>query len=161
VSELEDNGLDRLGLDDALLADLQLAGRLDEMPSEMVAAAKAGFVWRTMDAELAELVADSAEDDMSLAGVRGAPTVRMLTFQSPTLTVEVEALATGSSRRLVGQLVPPQAGRLEVRHGGVTMTVAADALGRFSVDHIVPGPVSLYCSGVAGGAAVSTDWVVL
>jgi hypothetical protein len=159
VSGTGDSGFDELGLDDALHADLQLAGRLDEVPAESVAAAKASFAWRTMDAELAELAADSAEEGKLLAGVRGPGAVRMLTFESPTLTVEVEVLEDGSRRRLVGQLVPPQAGRVEVRHSRGTVTVAADDLGRFSVDDLAAGPLSLHCSGIAGGKEIATDWV--
>jgi len=161
VSDIDDSNLDGLGLDDALRADLRLAGQLDEVPPETVAAAKASFLWRTIDAELAQLVEDSAEVDNVLAGVRSTGTVRMLTFQSPTLTVEVEALEVGNRRRLVGLLVPPQAARVEVRHGRGTLTVEADELGRFSADDVVPGPVSIRCLGPAGVKAVTTDWVVV
>ena len=161
MSDIDNSGTDELGLDDALRADLRLAGQLDEVPAETVAAAKASFLWRTIDAELAELVADSAEEDKLLVGVRSTGTVRMLTFRSPTLTVEVEALSVGSRRRLVGQIVPPQVGRIAVRHRGGTMSIAADELGRFSADEVLPGPVSLHCSGVGGGNVITTDWVVV
>lgn len=157
----DDMGLDRLGLDGALREDLRSAGELDQVSTEAMAAAKAGFLWRTIDAELAELVADSAEDDKVLAGVRSTATVRMLMFRSPALTVEVEVLEVGDRCRLIGQLVPAQAGRIAVRHGGGTQTVAADEHGRFSVDDLLPGPVSLHCSALAETAAITTDWVVL
>ena len=161
MSDIDDSNLDGLGLDDALRADLRLAGHLDEVPPETLAAAKASFLWRTIDAELAQLVEDSAEDDNVLAGVRSTGTVRMLTFQSPTLTVEVEAIEVGNRRRLVGLLVPPRVARVEVRHGRGTLTVEADELGRFSADDVAPGPVSLRCLGPAGVNAVTTDWVVV
>lgn len=161
MSDIGDSGLDELGREEELLAELRLAGRLDEVPPETVAGAKASFLWRTIDAELAQLVEDSAEDDRLPAGVRGTGTVRMLTFQSPTLTVEVEALEVRNRRRLVGQLVPPQVARIEVRHGGGTLTIEADELGRFSADDVAPGPVSLHCTGLTHASAITTDWVVV
>lgn len=158
---MDDRGAHELGPDDALTAELRTAGQLDDVPLETMAAAKASFLWRTVDAELAELVGDSAEEDALLAGVRSTSTIRMLTFRSPTLTVEVEALDVGGRRRLIGQLVPPQGGRITVRHGGGTPAVVADEFGRFTVDDVAPGPVSLHCSGVAGAGETTTDWVVI
>ena len=38
--------------EEELLAELREAGRLDPVPQEALAAAKVGFVWRTIDAEL-------------------------------------------------------------------------------------------------------------
>jgi len=162
VSDMNDFGTEDLGPDDdALTAELRTAGQLDEVPLETMAGAKASFFWRTVDAELAELVGDSADDDLLLSGVRSTSMVRMLTFRSPSLTVEVEALDVGGRRRLIGQLVPAQAGRVTVRHAGGTPAVVADELGRFTVDDVAPGPVSLHCSGVAGAGELTTDWVVI
>ena len=149
--------------EEELLADLIEAGRLETVPVEAAAAAKSGFAWRTMEDELAELSYDSSVAEDALAGVRsGAATARLLTFESAGLTVEIEVMASanGSRRRIVGQLVPTQAGRVEVRHGGGAVTAEADELGRFSVDDLEPGPVSLRCAG-ASGPVVVTDWVLL
>ena len=146
---------------ESLLADLQLAGELEAVPAELVAAAKAAIMWRTIDAELAELTYDSQLDDLALSGVRSGEPSRLLTFESPGLIVEVESLDAGTRRRLVGQLVPAQPGRVQVRHGGGTIEVPADDLGRFTADGILPGPVSLRCTGVDGVVAVVTDWVVV
>jgi hypothetical protein len=146
---------------EALLAELRHAGELEAVPRDMVAAAKAAIIWRTMDAELAELTYDSSTEDPALAGVRSSAASRLLTFEAPGLVVEVESLDAGARRRLVGQLVPAQAGRVQVRHGGGTVEVDADHLGRFIADDVVPGPVSLRCSGAEGTAPVVTDWVVV
>ncbi len=58
--------------DEELLADLRAAGRLDPVPTEAVAAVRAAFIRRTIDAELAELTYDSDMDDERLAAVRDA-----------------------------------------------------------------------------------------
>lgn len=148
--------------DDDLLRELRGAGSADPVPPGSEAAARSSFAWRTMDAELAELVHDSALEDERLAGVRGGTGPRLLTFEVGDITVEVEAKVVGSGRRLVGQVVPAQAGTVEARHRGGTVTVAADDLGCFSVDGIEPGPVSLcWRPATPGGDQVVTDWVII
>lgn len=142
--------------DAALLAELrQITALLDPVPSEAIAAARSAFAWRTIDAELAELTADTLVD-VQLVGVRSAATPTMLTFESAGLTVELEVTTLAGGRRIMGQLVPTGAGAVEVRHKGGTVTVDADEIGRFSVDGVDAGPVSLRCT--AGGRAVETDW---
>ena len=143
--------------DETLLAELREAtGQADPLPAESVAAARAAFAWRTLDAELARLAYDSLLDDELLSGVRGVGTPRLLTFEAAHLTVEVEAVAEGSERRLLGQLVPPQPGRVQLRHRGGLETVEADGMGRFAFGGVLPGPVSLRCDPAAG--TVCTDW---
>lgn len=140
--------------DDALLTELRaLAGRVDPIPADAVAAARSALAWRTMDAELAELVEDA---DDALAGVRSGDQATLLTFRAGSLTVELEVLPAGRRRRLLGQLVPPAEGTVDVRHGGGTAVVVADEVGRFTADDVAPGPVSLRCSTASG--VVETDW---
>ena len=146
---------------DDLIRELQHAGELDPVPAEAVAAAQAAIIWRTIDAELAELTYDSVLDDDALAGVRGTEPSRMMTFEAPGLTVEVECLGAASPRRLVGQVVPPQPGQLTVRHTGGTTEVEVDELGRFMAEGIVPGAISLRYEGPAGTLAGVTDWVIV
>ena len=151
-----------LDRDDELLAELQQAGRLDTVPAEALAAVKAAFMWRTIDAELAELTYDSLLDDELLAGVRSTSPARFLSFSSDpaNLTVEMEAISEGGARRLGGQLLPAQPGEIAVRQAAGAGTVAVDELGRFTADGLSPGPVSLLCRA-ASGAAVTTDWVLV
>lgn len=143
--------------DDALLAELRaLAAEHDPVPAEAVAAARSAIAWRTMDAELAELTADSSVEP-ELAGVRSTNTPTLLTFDAPGLTVEVEVLTQpDGTRRLLGQLVPVGPGTVEVRHRGGTSSVTADEVGRFAVGDVAAGPFSLRCG--VGGRVVETDW---
>jgi len=150
--------------DDALLAELRrMAAALDPPPPEMVVAARAGFAWRTLDAELAELVADAADADHGrrLVGVRSADTSRLMTFEAPGLTIEVEAIDDGGRRKIVGQLVPRQPALVEVTHAAGTVSATADAGGRFLAKGVAPGPICLQVRGTAGGVTVTTDWVVV
>src|SRR2546423_120672 len=147
--------------DDHLVSELRaVANAVDAVPEPVVAAARASLTWRTIDAELAELAYDSLLDDAALAGTRagGDTGPRLLTFEAADMSVEVEVTEVGARRKLVGQLVPPAPATVEVRHPGGTSTVAADGLGRFSVDAVDAGPVSLRIT-VTG--PVTTAWVVL
>jgi hypothetical protein len=140
--------------DDDLLAELRrIAARVDPVPDDVVAAAKSAIAWRTIDAELLELV-----DDAPLAGVRGGGDVAtLLSFRGPGLAVEIEILVVGRRRRIDGQLVPGQPGRVEVHQRAGRVEVAADEAGRFSAGDLAPGPVSLRCQAPAGHW-VETDW---
>lgn len=147
--------------------DLELVDRLgaiartvDGPPAEVVAAARAAFTWRTIDAELAELVYDSWLDDQVLTGVRAAGGLRRLRFDAEELKLEVEVEAVdGSGCQLVGQVVPPRPGVVEVRHAERSLSVPVDGLGRFSVPRVPSGNISLRCRA-EGGPTVDTTWVV-
>ena len=68
-------------------------------PDVWSAAARAAWTWRTIDAELAALVHDSTLDDQELVGVRGAATVRALSFAAGEHMIEVEVSEDGDRRR--------------------------------------------------------------
>ena len=141
--------------DDELVAEVRaLMSRYDPVPPEALAAAHSAIAWRTIDAELAELSAEA-----ELVGVRGVSSPELLSFESRGLTVELEVLAVDGGRRLLGQLVPPGPGLVQVRHEGGSVSVPADEVGRFRADDLAPGPVSLRCS--AGPHVVETDWFLI
>jgi len=151
--------------EEQLLAELRQLGRmLDPVPAEVVFAARGSLAWRRVDAELAELAFDSLVDgDLELAGVRsGDDSVRLVSFDGPDLTVEVEVAGLGAHRRLVGQLVPPQAATIQLRSPshGAGPYARADTLGRFTLDLAATGPASLRCS-LASGRTIETGWVVI
>jgi hypothetical protein len=134
----------------------------DPVPPAVIAAAKGTFTWRTIDSELAELVADSA-DTLSAgsvaAGVRGETAPRLLTFEAAGLAVEVEVAESGASRHLVGQLVPMTAAEVVVRWNTGSASTTADDLGRFVVSDIPAGLVSLAVRRPTDASAVVTSWV--
>jgi hypothetical protein len=149
--------------DDARLEEelRELAARLEPVPDRLVQAALDAYAWRTVDAELAELVFDSLADRDEAALVRGQQQERLLSFRASGLTIEVEVTVAGPARRLIGQLVPPQRAEVEIRHQDEVVTLATDEFGRFIADRLPAGPVSLRC-GPGGGqdrSAVVTEWI--
>jgi hypothetical protein len=150
---------DASGADAALEQELrELARRVDPVPEQVMEAARRSFVWRTVDAELAELAYDSAASELQPAGVRGAGAPRILSFVGEELSVDLEVSDVGGGRRLVGQLVPPREATLELRHAGGAMALTADAIGRFSAGPVPGGAVSLRCA-TGPGHAVETAWI--
>ena len=155
--------------EEQLLAELRQLGRmLDPVPAQVIFAARGSLAWRRVDAELAELSFDSLVDgDLELAGVRsGDDSVRLVSFDGPDLTVEVEVepgsvtagvwLASWCRRRPRPSNCAP---RLR-RRPGPRRDTRADTLGRFSLDLVAAGPTSLRCS-LESGRTIETGWVVI
>ena len=139
-----------------------LLGRIDPVPPLLDAAARAAFTWRTVDAELAELMRDSAEAEEE-AGllVRGAHGPRQLSFESPRLGIELEVTAVGPrERRLTGQLLPPRSATVTVeRPGEDGLSVQTDELGRFSLDGLKAGIMRLHVA--LRGAQIAIPWTTI
>jgi hypothetical protein len=147
--------------DDQLTDELRrLASRLDPVPPELLDAAAGAFAWRDIDAELAELVFDSLFDTDEATLVRGAPERRLVSFTGGGLTIDVEVTSAGPQRTVMGQIVPPQRGVVDIRRRQETVSIEADELGRFRSGPLPPGPLSLRLRP-AGGARVVTDWLAL
>jgi hypothetical protein len=145
--------------DDILMARLrELLGATEAPPPEFVDLAKRMFELRTIDAELAALIADSDVEAGAVA-VRGGAESRLLTFESADLAVEIEVSGTGRTRRVLGQLVPPGPGTIEARQPSAAgvRTVEVDERGRFVLDDVRPEPLSLTCRR-PGERPVRTEW---
>jgi hypothetical protein len=129
--------------DEELEARLRaVTGRVDPVPALVEEGARAAFGWRTIDADLASLLRDSA-DELVEAGVRGATVARQLSFEAEALGIELEVVETGPrERRIEGQLLPPVAATVVLeRPGAEPVSVEADELGRFVLDAVGAGTV--------------------
>ena len=144
--------------DDELLAALGEAIRArEEVPEWFVETGKNAYAWHNIDAELAQLTYDSSRDRDAVAMVRSeAASIRALTFTSTQLSIELEVTA-GS---LVGQIIPPQAGTLEVHTTAGVASSPVDEIGCFSVTPIPNSPFRLRCR-TEDGADVLTGWITL
>jgi hypothetical protein len=142
--------------DDDLLDELRAAVRQAGTPTAgMVAAARAAFSWRTVDAELAALTQDSLVDEP--VGQRGSSAgPRDLVFEGRALAVELER----DAERLVGQLVPATPGQVTLLGpDGELGRCDVDEWGRFRFERLVSGPTRLRCTTAAG--VLVTEWVRL
>ena len=137
---------------------LEILGRAlehsDPVPIYVTEAGKSAFTWLTIDAELAELVFDSARDE--LVGVRSETLAeRQLTFQSPN--VEIEIMLVGDTRHLVGQLVPAQEADVTLITELESTNAKTDQLGRFDFTGVESGRIRLQVR-TAGGPSITTQW---
>ena len=132
---------------------------LDPVPQLLDDGARAAFGWRTVDAEIAELLRDSADatDDAALL-VRSGGGPRQLSFESPQLGIEIEVTETGPrERRLAGQLLPPADATVTVeRPGQEPLSVQADELGRFVLEGLRAGALRLHVA--LRGAQIAIPW---
>jgi len=129
--------------------------RTDPVPAEVTDFAKTALGWRRLDAELAELLEDSALESEAPALARGTAGVRSLTFRSDELTIDVEV----QPGMLLGQLAPAAAATIElqVENGDVAASAESDALGRFRLPVEGDGRFRLRVLR-PGASAVETSW---
>ena len=149
--------------DDELLEALGEALRArEQVPEWFVETGKNAYAWHNIDSELAQLTYDSAserESDRDLvAAVRSeTASIRALTFTSTHLSLELEV----TEDALLGQVVPPRAGTLEVQTmAGTIATTPVDEIGCFAVEPIPPSPFRLRCR-MGHDTDVLTGWITL
>jgi len=146
--------------EDELEAELRrLFKRVDPVPPEVTEFAKAALGWRRLDADLAELLADSALETEAVALARGAETRRSLSFGGGELAIEVEIGTSDDTHTLLGQLAPAAVATIEVQDGeaAVLASTESDALGRFKLTFAGNGRFRLRI-GRSDGAPVETSW---
>lgn len=137
----------------------ELFSKVDPVPPLVTQAAKAALDWRRLDAELAELLADSALDAESLALTRGArATLRSMSFSAGPLTIDVEIRGEGPDRTMLGQVSPPARARIEVQtaDGSAATATESDDLGRFRTKLPAAGSIRLR---VATGDRDRPNWI--
>jgi hypothetical protein len=144
--------------DEELLAALGEAIRArEQVPEWFIETGKNAYAWHNIDAELAQLTYDSSRDRDVAAAVRSeAASIRALTFTSGRLSIELEV---GEST-LLGQIVPPRAGTLEVHTAAGVASSPVDEIGCFSVTPIPASPFRIRCR-TEDGADVLTGWITL
>ena len=131
----------------------------DPPPQRLIDVAKASLAWRTVDAELAELMSDSsAEPALAVRSAGEAP--RLLTFTAGDTVVVLEVTREAGAHRVMGQIVAPGAATVEVRHSDGVVSVTTDPDGRFRAAPVPGGPISVSCRFDDGvRPAVVTSWV--
>ena len=140
--------------DEELLTELGAAMKAaSEVPPSFVAAGRAAFAWRSVDAELAVL-----SQEPETAGTRADQAeLRYLTFVASELTIEVEITAEA----LVGQIIPAQPGEITAEGPrGRFGPVPVDDIGWFTIHPTPTGTVRLHLR-TAAGTSVNTEWTTI
>jgi hypothetical protein len=142
--------------DDELLALLgEAVAESDGVADRHREAARAAFTWRTVDAELAELLHDSALDP-GLAVRSGGDDVRTLAFASGPITLEIEI----DGDEVMGQIIGGQALRITVQRPDTEdRDIATDQAGFFRIDAVGRGPLRLVVP--VGDLTLVSPWVVV
>jgi hypothetical protein len=152
--------------DDDVMVALGAGVRATEpVPADVVAAAKASFTWRSIDAELAALTFDSITESRELAGVRSSgDEPRALTFEYGDVVVEVEINEDARGRAVVGHVTPAGLEWVEVHQASVPEPVHLDPdeRGRFRAP-VGSGPFRLLCRFRDDSPVpmLMTDWVTI
>ena len=133
----------------------------DPPPELVLEAGRAAFAMRAIDAELAELVADSAYDDAELVTRAVVSDVRMLSFECGDVSVELDVETDPWSRSLrVHGIAVGAVGDVVVVRTASRTSVPLDADGRFDAGDVEPGPLRLELA-TADGRRVTTSWVTV
>jgi hypothetical protein len=130
--------------EDEVLERLRAAARqADPPPAHVLAVARGAHARAGLDGELLELQFDTLMDAAA----------------TPDCGAELE-LAGTRPVDVVGQVSPAAAGVVELTHAGGVARAEIDDLGRFAVDVVPPGPVTLAWT-VPDGRRVRTSWVAI
>ena len=151
--------------------DNELAGWLasvvahaDPVPGPLLAAARAAYGLRDLDARVAELVRDSAVDAPA-ALVRGDGR-RLLSFETGELAIECEVRRQPARVDVLGQVVGASATSVTATSitaqgaaaPGEPVQVPVDGQGRFSIRGLPAGVLRLGAR-LADGTVVVTSWI--
>ena len=150
-----------------LIAELRsLLDQVDPVPPQVAEFARAALGWRRLDAELAELLADSALEPESVMLTRAMGSARRwLSFRAGELAIDVEVEVAGRTRTLLGQFAPPPTAatvELQTTDGALSAATESDSLGRFRLELETGGRVRLrVLPHDPSGALVETSWFSL
>ena len=142
----------------ALMVRLRdLFDAVDPVPADTVAGAQSLFGLRRLDEELAEIVRDSAEEQGRLLAVRGVGDVRLISFETGPVAVELQVTDRGQVRDLVAQVAGTAVSRAEVETpAGRRPAPVRD--GVFTLDEVPAGLLRLRLLTPDAGELV-TSWV--
>lgn len=154
--------------DDTLIADLRrIAAAVDGPPPDVVSAARAAFLARDLDGQLALLIADSrvADEAGAYEPIRAdsEPDAQghwLLSFSGGGVEVDMEVEERHGRVRLVGQFSGASGDEYVLESGSRKRRLEVDAIGRFIVDDVPHGPIRLRCHA-RDGAPITTVWVTI
>lgn len=147
--------------DDELTAALAAAvAEGDAVSDRRRQAARAAFTWRSVDAELAELLHDSALDAGAAVRSGAADEPRSLSFASGGLALEIEVDDDVVMGQVLPGSAPTTAATVTVQPAeGAEVSAEVDSAGFFRVEGVAPGPTRFVAR--AADWTLTSPWVVL
>jgi hypothetical protein len=130
-----------------------LLAAVDQVPGAALEAANAAIGWRSLNADLARL---TAESELELSHLRGGQP-RLLTFRCGPTIIELEVSSADGVARLLGQLDPPGDPRVTVESAAGPHATRADSQGRFSFSGLRADWMRVVIAG-AGDERTATEW---
>jgi hypothetical protein len=109
-------------------------------PDNLVQLASGLFTLRTLDGDLAALAYDSTLDEAVSVRSPGVLT-RVLSFESDAASFEIDL--DEQRRIIIGQVIPPVEGTIELQHPEGSQTVDLGAVGSFEFRDVPVGPLRL------------------
>jgi hypothetical protein len=128
-------------------------------PADAVEAAIDAYTWQAIDAELLELLYDSAVG--TLPALRDdAPPSRLLTFTSPSVEIEIE-LTSDAPPRVRGAVAPPGRYGVELQQGSSRVAGVSSEAGMFELTAVDTSPLRLIITTDVTEARLVTPWIEL
>jgi hypothetical protein len=152
--------------DDEVIDQLSVAmAEIDPVPDIVRLAARAAYLTRDLDGELAVLISDSAPRADETVGqferVRGAAeeSSRVLSFAGGGVEIDLEITRRRGRLDLVGQILGAAAGNCALEYPVADADeLDVDELGRFAISRDIAGAFRVRCRS-ADGSPVRTVWV--
>lgn len=145
--------------DEDLLQRLRaICEEVDPTPDLVFEAARAAFTLRRLDAELVELILDSADEPSGAVAVRaaGLAEIRMLSFAAGPLRVELQVTERDGARHLVAHVTGVELTWAALETGTERRELDTED-GVLIAEHVPAGRVR-FLLRTAGGAYV-TSWI--
>jgi hypothetical protein len=132
----------------------------EPLPEHLVRQAEASYTWRTFDAELLELLVDSASDE--LAVVREQQLQRFMVFGAGERGVHFEcSWIPGRGFELAGFVVPAGAYQVRAEQPPDELVVETDGSGQFRLAAARAETTRLTIRAQSGPELMVTPWFVL
>jgi len=150
--------------DDVLVDDLRrIVTALDGPPASVADAARAAFLTRDIDGELAVLIADSRfADDFEAVRATAEPGqgTWLLSFEGGGVRVDMEVAERADRLALIGQFVGAGGDEYVLETVFARRSLEVDDLGRFIIEDLTHGRIRLRCQS-ADGRPITTTWVAI
>jgi hypothetical protein len=142
--------------DEDLMSSLRrIAAQVDPVPQDVIDGGRAAYLTRRLDAELAELLLDSAVGSAQVRGV--AEQVRLLSFQLDDISLEVQAEYADDHVSVRGLVGGPSVA-VEVELAGERRELPVDPDGQFGTR--LPRGAARFRLRTRG-RSITTSWVLL